>query len=406
MTNAGKWLARMLCGAMLLQVNAYSMSKEGDSFKLSGEAGVQVTDNRDSVEEAPESNTDMIVRPRLDAVLNLERLLLDLYYAPSYRWRSEPSIIQNETELFHDLGVDLRVSVTPTVIPRISDHFTYTDDPSITKDGAQLRRDSSFIKNDAELGLTRVLTPNDSADVKLMNSFKRYSEDEVADRSDEDHTGVGLSVTHQLTRDMALIGMGEYKMQEYPVFQKLERGFQSVSAAAGFEKVVNQDLRGGVRVGWENAQYDDDGVDSVSAPFLMIGTDGKYAPFNRIKLRANYSIRESAVYPFSSQELTDLGADLEYELPFHMLVGIALSYQMGVYSQDSAPAAGKSAVNPGLYVKDDEGDRNAFGASASVGYNFGKNTALRLTQMFEDVSSDVDESFTKNTTSLMLSKDF
>ena len=70
---------------------------------------------------------------------------------------------------------------------------------------------------------------------------------------------------------------------------------------------------------------------------------------------------------------------------------------MGKYELDSVPT--------GATVTSD-GDEDTLTASGGIKVNFDDKTSLGLVQSYEDVSSDVDDEFTRNATRVSLTRRF
>ncbi len=368
-------------------------------FNLSGSAGAVFTDNRDS-NTNEESNIDYFISPRLEAFFEQERLLLDLYYEPSYRYRDNPSDIQNDTELFHDFGVKARLRLTRQIQPWVRDTFMYTDDPEVTQEGAVLRSDASYLRNEVEAGMTYLFSERGNVDLSGRHMVKRYEEDIVARQSDETHVGGAFSAWRRITRTLGIVAGVRGTSYEYETIEAFDRGFDVVIGSIGFEKVFNPQLQGGVSAGYGQADYEESALGQQDFPYLNVHLVGQYAPFSKIDFWASHKIMESDVYPFSSQENSDVGMQVEFDTPKSIIARLSTRYALGRYERDFLPPDAESRA---VTVK---GDETVVAVSGTLGYRLRHDMSLRFRQTYEDIDSDVDISYTKNTSRIVLTKHF
>lgn len=364
----------------------FSVSLQGDYL-----------DNRDTSEADKESTFDFYVRPRLDLVGNWERSMADLYYAPALRYRTDPSDLQNDSELYHDLGLLLRHDLNPSLRLRLSENFNFTDDPSVSQDGDTLRRSDSFFLNRVAGGATYQFNPRTDADVSAFYSIKRYDEELVADESDEDRLGGDVAARRQVTRNLtalAMVGMRDYDFESAVA----DRGSTVLMAGVGLDDVLSPNLRLGARAGWQTADYGDSTIDSEDLPYLnahVLGAPG--GGRTRLRGEATYQLRDSDVYPFVTQEATDFYGGVEYDVTELVTLGLNGTYRISQYDEDTIPAGAPRVEG---------GDETTILARAQVSLELSDNTLLSLEQRYEDVSSDVDTSYDANTTSIMLTQKF
>lgn len=398
--NPGIMASAMVC-FFLLHGIGMAQTKASDPVRFSGDVGVSFTNNRDSSTEKDE-NTDFFVRPKINAEFQWERLTLDVYYGPSYRWRSNPSRIQNETELFHELGVEAEFSLSPRIKPWIYDFFNYTDYPAVSEGGTQLRRDASYIMNRIQSGVTYEFTRLVHVRFSGNHMIKRYDDDLVAGESDEDRMGGGVHFWHQFARTMGWMAHVDYQQYAYDNDEFFVRDFSTVIFSFGVEKVFGPKLRGSVLGGWQEGVYEDSSLSDVSEPFLRCTVQGSMPPFSIIRTELNYSVRDSDAYPFASQQSLGIDLHLEWMLPGSMLLGVGSRYHIGDYKRDALPdGAVEADVAPVL-----SGEKTTTSVSASVGYRLDDHTAVRLTQWYENVDSDVDVTYNRTATSLVLTREF
>ncbi|OVE74459.1 hypothetical protein BVX94_00185, partial [bacterium B17] len=359
---------------MCVLTSAVCAQDEADVWQFSASVIGEGTDNRDSSAEGV-SNFDMFINLRLDLDMDFETSLLDLYYAPYYRYRSDPSDLQNDTELQHDLGVVARRDLK-TVNLRLNERFSYTDDPSIQQTGSTLRRDSSYSLNNIMLGGRYLISQIMDIDLSVRNSIKRYDDDVRATQADEDSTSAELSLWRRIQTTVAgylLAGTAMYSYDDTTI----DRGFDSVYAGVGLEKSFSRELRGGVRAGYTAVSYNDDGLDDNDSPFVQASIVSAMSAVSRVTGIIGYSLRDSDIYPFSSQEATAFSIKWDWDTTPLITIGAFAMYRIGTYDLETVPDEITSATT----ISD--GDESTIVLEGKVQYKFNEMTSIMFLQRYE-----------------------
>ena len=417
MRAATLWMA-VFCAALLIQSAARAESKPTDPIRFSVNAMGYWTDNRDSWETSDKQSTwDFYVTPKVDAMHHGEQTWLDFYYAPSYRYRSNPSDIQNDTLLEHDLGLKIRQDFSPRLEGRLFEKFDYSDDPSIDKSGSQVRGDLTYYLNRAEVGLIHDMTRHAKVDISVRNMIKRYTDKDAASESDEDRTDGGVILYGDLSPTLALVVLANYANYGFSSKFGLDRDFDAALGAIGLEKIFTQSLRGGAKAGAQSVQYKDKGLDSQVSPYGELWLKGWTIPSTMLALDLTHGVREADAYPFASQEYTDLRGDMEWAMTEskRFILNLTGVYRISHYSgsQDLPPSIVQAIQNnPDLAFflsqigLQDSGDVKTIEEEIGVTYRMTETSSLKFTQRYEDVNSEVGVSYTKNAFSLALTKQF
>jgi hypothetical protein len=384
---------------------ASAQEKESDILKFSGSLYGESTDNRDST-PTPESNFDLYVKPRMDVHLVSEHgSTLDFHYAPYYRYRSNPSSIENQTELFHDLGLSVQNQPNPVTTLQLNEYFYRTEDPSVDANGVELRSDCSYIMNHIDASANYELSDRiTSVNLAGRSTVKRYDDTTVAQESDEDNSGVTLTGWHQIQRTLALMGVLDVAEYGYDSSLGIDRDFNAISAGAGVEKNVNKNLKVNLRAGLIAATYKDKSLSSESQPFVSLNLNGQSTPAARIDATLSYMIRDADVYPFSSQECAQFYTKMAWDCTELLTLELYGTYRNGQYKSDSLDAAGLAYQEATGFKTSGSEKTLLFGGDIS--YKMGLTTSVMLAQSYEHVDSDVCAGFTRNATSLLITEQF
>ena len=393
-----------LCASMILALVAARVTAEesqGDRFRFSVNTRAEYTDNRDAWERAEEENWDFYIRPRADVLFESESTLLDFYYAPSYRYRDDPSPSQNETEWQHDLGLNLKYRASRRLVVRLSEKFDMTDDPSVSGDGATVRGDRSYYLNTFGVNADMLAAKRTEVDIFARSRIKRYDEDVTAASSDEDRTDVGTELTQHLSNNTRVSLNVVYAMFGYESPGMITRDFDSLLLAGGVEKVLSKNLTVGGQLGAQMQSYDDDGIDDSTDPFAQLFIRGNTSPSLRLSATALHAVRDSDAYPFASQEFSELRGTIDWDSTPQLTLTVSGTYRLSDY-EDVVPSEAALAALLGLT----DGDETTIDVYGQAAYKVTDSCTLQLRQRFEDIDSDVSTSYNKNTTTLGLTKFF
>jgi hypothetical protein len=386
-TIVGLAVVSVMCGTTLLA------EELGQPVRFSVGVTGKMTDNRDSVENNEQDNFDVYVRPRLDIVYEGENSRLDLFYVPAYRYRSEPGDTEDESTWHHEVGINAKRDVSQRARVRLSDSLLVTDDPRIEEGGVTLRGDLSYVANVIEGGLNYDLMEYSNVDIALRNRMKRYDDDAVAGTSDEDETSLKAQHRYQISRTLRSVLTASYAMYGYESARDLQRDFNSMIGAVGLENAFTPNLLGGVSVGWQTRDHDDDALDSDGAPYVLASIEGLTGADLRLGASAGMGVRDADAYPFVAQEYTEVRGYAIANLTPQAVVRASATYRLSEYDEDDVP----SGVNVLDFAGAMSGDETTIVGDVELAFSVTKRASVHVGHRFEDIDSDVGQSYTKNT---------
>ena len=389
-------------------------TRANQPIKFSVTAGAGYTDNRDGLPKK-ESNVDFYITPMLALDLKWEETMLELSYAPSFRYRNSPSEFQNKSQLYHDFAANFKHKLSPSLEFRLIDNFNVTDDPSVQENGSTLRRDYSFTLNQTEVGAKYDISRLSNIDVLARYMFKRYDDTAARTESDENRTDAGITFWHQPIKHLALTAAANYSQYGYEKYLNTDRGFDSTLLGVGLEEVVSSDFRVGVKGGMQNVKYADKSMGSDSSPYGTVFAKVSTVPSTHITASVSKMVRESFIFPFASQDMTDFSVRLDWIAPApEFMFALTGSYRVGDYAADTIPDALKSQYATDPLLKDyvssynlkESGKENTYAISGEVAYQISLGTTIKFVQSYENVDSDVRWSFNRNSSNIMLTREF
>lgn len=404
MRSLQRFVVITLCGTMVWATTASAQKQAmgGDPWTFGISIRGDFTDNRDSSEFDAADNFDIYVIPRIDAILDTDRTVFDFFYTPEYRYRTDPSPVQNDYEWYHSLGLHLTHKASDRVNFKLFEKFDYTDDPSVDEGGISLRGDRSYKMNRARLETAIKVARTLEVTPYAANKTKRYDDSDVAAISDEDRTDFGLRAWQILSRTVGLLYEVQGSAFSYDSPEGILRDFDLLQAGLGVEKVFNPRLRAGVTAGAQLQSFDDNALDDQTEAYASARVEGHPSPMTTLKVEFERGIRDADAFPFASQLYTEFFSRADWKATSKVNLGLWVTLRRSEYN-DVAPSAAESEdFERGVA----EGNEDTVEAAAELAYAISDQMGVKLSQDYQNVDSEVSQSFDKNTTSLIWSYHF
>jgi hypothetical protein len=421
MTRFGKVLLALVCVLLCGSVAVWAQGDVTGPLQLTLKLEAETTDNRDSAPDGfEEDNTDFFITPRLEALYDWDRTLLDFFYEPTLRYRTDAGRTQNDTQFYHDLSLHLRHELTPRLSVMGRGEYDYTDDPSVEEGGTTLRRDSSF-------AVLR-LTGGGSVDLDrqtratLTGSYRDKSYEETAfEVLDEDSFHVTFNLLRRLSRTLILVGEAKFNQYNYdsddivvslvPGALTFDRGNTVTAVGGGIESQFAENCRGTLRVGVLQQEFDDDTIDSETAPYVNGRLILSSVPSTRLNASVTHTRRDSDVFPFAAQQYTDLSAGVEVDTTERVTLEFSGTYRLSEYKTEDLPSAARallasSAVFAGEGATGADGDETVLIGEAGVALTLSDDMLLKVKVRVEDEDSDISTSYARNSARVSLIKSF
>ena len=390
---------------LALVAGSKAASESTGPFKFSLRASVETTDNRDSTPDAiKESNTDIYISPRVDAIFDGGDSLLDFYYMPSYRYRTDAGKYQDTNKLLHDLGIDGRYDVSDRLSLRMKEFFKYTDDPTLASGGVNVTRDGMYIINNLSAGASVDVTPESRIDVDAMWHVKNYDES-FFKYLEEDSIDGNVALRHSLSR--TVVGVVQAKALKFsygdiePVageasetLANSDRDYSTLEGGVGLENQFRKDSKLSVYAGYTYMDFDEAKMDSVDAPYASIILDHNLNKATRLSASARYGLRNTDVRTFAAQAYSDVRADIAVDVSEDVTIGAGGIYRYSDYDKDYlTPAGATYRADNGL---DDNGTEKTSIGYASISYKMTVDSVISLLYRYTHDDSDVSNDFDKN----------
>ena len=317
--------------------------------------------------------------------LNLQRTYLGLRYRPSFIWYSDRD--DDDTDFLHDVDLNFVQKITPALVLSISDTLRASQLPELQDENYVVRAKDDNYYNSALATLSYNVRPETRLDLSGRYILLRYTED--ANENDNYYSAVGgLTLRQQLASRTTLMGDLRYQMVVYDEAEEAyNRDANSVFGGLGVEQTFNPKLLGSLRAGVEQRMYDNDAADDNTQPYGELSMTFLPTPATRITTAASYSIYESDIATYLSQNRTYLSLSFAHDFTTKLNFYLSGAYSLNQYEADYALETG--AV---------DADETSFLLSARLAYRINRINWLEVGYQFIKLDSDLvnRESYDRN----------
>ena len=317
--------------------------------------------------------------------LNLQRTYLGLRYRPSFIWYSDRD--DDDTDFLHDVDLNFVQKITPALVLSISDTLRASQLPELQDENYVVRAKDDNYYNSALATLSYNVRPETRLDLSGRYILLRYTED--ANENDNYYSAVGgLTLRQQLASRTTLMGDLRYQTVVYDEAEEAyNRDANSMFGGLGVEQTFNPKLLGSLRAGVEQRMYDNDAADDNTQPYGELSMTFLPTPATRITTAASYSIYESDIATYLSQNRTYLSLSFAHDFTTKLNFYLSGAYSLNQYEADYALETG--AV---------DADENSFLLSARLAYRINRINWLEVGYQFIKLDSDLvnRESYDRN----------
>ena len=319
--------------------------------------------------------------------LNMERAYLGLRYRPSLVWYENRD--NDDTDFLNDLDFNFSYNFSPALVLALSDTLRASQLPELQDENYIVREKDDNYYNSAIATLSYNLRPETRVDLSGRYITLIYDTDSPAkDNSDYYSLVGGLTLRQQLASRTTLMGDLRYQTLTYNEAEEInKRDANSVFAGIGAEQTFSPQLLGSLRAGVESRQYDNDLYDDNNQPYGEVSMTFLPSPATRLTGAASYSIYESDVATYLSQNRTYLSLSFAHDFTTKLNFYLSGAYSLNQYEADYALEAG--AV---------DADEKSFLVSARLAYRINRINWLEVGYQFIKLDSDLvnRESYDRN----------
>ncbi len=373
-TTAGTFF---LVGSILTGIS-FAAQESAQNFQLKNRIRVGWDDN---VYETSTDKTDsfkLIEEVEFVVNLDLEQTFVGLRYRPSFVWweNREP----DDTDLHHEGDLVFSHNFSPRLSLSVKDALRIAELPELVDRGAIVREQDDYIYNLVDGVLGYKISDPTRVEFGGRYTLLRYDDSEVAKTDDYDIYAVGLTLRQQLKRETALSGEVRVEQSNY---SGPDRGSDTFYLGGGVEQIFSPNLVGNLRAGWQQRAFSDDNLADETSPYGDLSITYLPTPKTRLTGGFGYSLFESDIYPYASQDRLLSYLSLGHDLTARIQLYFSGSYQHSVYHSDEAIEVPEGS----------DGSEDVMQISARASYMLNRNNYLEAQVSYMDFATDLREEF-------------
>lgn len=373
--------------APALAVSADSPIHMNNRIRLGFDDNIYQSDDLPELGRTPQDSFRVIEEIELLVNLNLERTYLGLRYRPSVIWydKREPS----STDFLNDLDVNFIHNFSPSLALSLSDTLRAGQLPELQDGNYIVREKDDNYYNSAMATLSYNLRPETRVDLSGRYITLTYASDSPAKDNNDYYSVVGgLTLRQQLASRTTVMGDLRFQTLTYnEAGVDNNRDAETTFAGVGVEQTFNPQVLGSLRGGVESRAYDNDLYDDNTAPYGEASVTFLPTPATRITGAASYTIYESDVDRYLSQNRTYLSLSAAHDFSAKLSFYISGAYTLNAYEQDYA-----------LDEDLQDADEKSFLLSARLAYRVNRINWIEAGWQYVQLDSDVTnrESYQRN----------
>jgi hypothetical protein len=325
--------------------------------------------------------------------LNMERTYLGLRYRPSVIWYQDRD--PHSTDFLNDLDLNFSHNFSPSLTLSLADTLRAGQLPELQDDNYIVREKDDNYHNSALATLSYNIRPETRVDLSGRYITLIYNSDSTAKTNSDYYSVVGgLTLRQQLASRTTVMGDLRYQTLTYnEAAADNNRDAEMMFAGLGLEQTFSPQMIGTLRAGMEKRTYDNDDFDDNTAPYGEVSMTFLPTPATRITGAASYSIYESDVERYLSQNRTYLSLSLAHDFTAKLSFYLSSAYSLNAYEADYALNDNDPATPPLT-----DADENAYLVSARLAYRINRINWVEMGWQFVKLDSEVlnRESYIRN----------
>lgn len=374
-----KW-TKWTCSLLLLVVALPSVvlgatvGSKANRFQIVNRLRFEYDDN--IYQEETDTDDSFKIIEEIEFLVNFSftRTFVSVRYRPNYTWweSREP----DDDDFNHDVDFVLNQTFSPRLTFSLTDTLRRGQIPESIDDNRIVRENDDFTYNAVNGTLGLLVMPQTKLEAAGRYLLLRYDNEDVADTEDFDLYVAGVTVRHQLVPETTLIGELRGEEVEY---NGPDRGSQSYYAGGGVEQIFSPSLLGSLRGGYQKKEFNDDNIGAEDSPYADVAVTFLPSPATRLTANVGYSLFETDVYPYASQQRTLFAASLAHDLTARISLYLSGGYTIGDYSAEQS-------IDEGAVT---DGQEDLIQVSTRATYKLNRSNYLELGWQYQDFSSDV-----------------
>lgn len=371
---------KKICLAMAAAAIAASAMADNQVFHLANSLKLGYDDNVYLRDTDKQDSFRIIESVDVRLNLNLERTYLGIRYNPALSWYADRE--DDKTDVLHNVTFNWIQDLAPRLKLDVSDSLRAGQLPELyDEDGYVVRQDNDNYYNSARASLLYQLTEKTRIDASGRYILLNYSDDGENDAHRYDNYDswvAGLTLRQVLASRTT--AMADVRYQELKYDHSLDgfcRDADMIFAGLGLEQTFSREIIGSLRAGVERRSYDTDDYDDQTKPYVEASLTLMPSPATRFTLTGSYSITESDIGNYLSQERLYCSISAAHDFTSRLSAYLTASYAKGDYDGEYS----STKVLPDV-------TEDSYTAGARIAYKVLENHWFELGYHFLKLESD------------------
>ena len=389
-----KYIPQLCVAGLMLVLAAPAMAASAESpihvnnrLRLGYDDNIYQSDDLPELNRTPQGSLRVVEEIELLVNLNMERTYIGLRYRPSLIWYNERE--PSSSDFLNDLDLNVVHNFSPSLTLSLSDTLRAGELPELQDGEYVVREKDDNYYNSAMATLSYNLRPETRLDLSGRYITLMYDTDSPAKDNNDYYSIVGgLTLRQQLASRSTVMGDLRYQTLTYNDSNAdFNRDATTIFAGLGVEQTFTPQLLGSLRGGVESRSYDDDLYDDNTKPYVEGSMTFLPTPATRITASASYTIYESDVDLYLSQDRTYFSLSAAHDFTSKLSLYASGAYTLNAYTEE--------------YSLDSElgdADENSFLFSTRLAYRVNRINWIEAGWQYVQMDSDLAnrESYKRN----------
>ena len=391
MKSSKKLTVALTAGLMMqLSLMAAETAKVTDWLRVSNVLSLEYDDNiyEDSVD--PQDSFKINESVELGVSYERDASYLTLDYSPTFVWWNDRE--PDDNDLHHSFDATAGHEFSPRVSVAVKNLFRIAQQPEEVSRGTVVRDNGDYMYNESSASADVLVLPRTHLVLAGRYTMIDYDEEPISETDDRGISAGGATVRQQITDLSNVILDYRHEAIGYDFQEAADlRDYDSDFIGIGYEQMA-ANLIGIFRAGYQSTTYSNDELEDNSEPYGDVTLTYTPSPRTRFSLGAAYSMLESSIGDYASQNRTVFSASIYQDITAKIGLQVGGSYSLGEYDEEN-----KVVEDPSTPAGGDDEVQQAF---ARLNYKVNARNAIELNYSYYDLTSDLQGEFDRNRVSL------
>lgn len=363
----------------LLLAGAAAYANTASPFHVANRIRFEFDDNVYQTDRNEEDSFNIYEEIELSLNLNFENTFLGLRYRPNLVWYSGRD--DGETDFLNDLDLNFSQKFGPAFTLGISEKLRAGQLPAVEDGDYRVRSDEDNIYNSVLATLACQILPATRLDLSARHIILEY--DDASHNNDNYRIIIGGLSLRQTFGSLSTLSLdARYEDSEYnDADPRFRRDASTIYAGLGLEQTLNPALLGSLRAGVSVRDFDLEGYDDHTDPYVDFSLSFFPSPATRLTANLGYAIGESDASAYLTETRFNASLHLAHDFTAKLTLATSVGYSHGEFESDYSFSAARGAS-----ISDEDDDR--YYATALLSFQILRNNWLEFGWQYLKIDAD------------------